>query len=534
MFFATRKYLAFFTLSLFLFLLGTSAQALSPHSLGPKFDKSSASNSSSTRVRNRADYRLVIFTDDQSRAQAFLRALKARGYSNAKVRGEPNDDFNIKWGQAKSRMVNEILALADSSLGIRKSRFNKKHIFGADDHDIFVNLPFGSSGGSDRAKHKVVIFTDDQDRARPLLKKLKRMGYSNTKFNSPPNSDFNIKWGSATSARVNEIVRAITDTTDIASSRINRKKVFEDDDTDIFINLPFGASGSGSSGRNKHEVIIFTDDESRAEPLVSALKRKGYRARARGNPNDNFNIKWGAASTQKIDEIVSLITSTVDVPRSRIKRKHIFEEDDNKIFVNLPFDLLASSGTRGDYRVVIFSDDRTRARKLERALHSKGYTNTAHRDTPNDNFNIKWGQASSSKISELVSLISSSVDVPRSQIERKHIFEEDDKDIFINLPFAQLSASSGDRSDYRVVIFSSDRSRARKLERALHRKGYSNTALRDTPNDDFNIKWGKASRSKVEEIVRLIELAVDIDADRVDRKHIFEADDTDIFINLPF
>lgn len=513
------------------------------------------------------EYRVVIFSNDPIRAGDLMYALGTAGFTNAKFRDKPADAFTVKWGHASGETIDTLLAITSKATEIAEGRFKRDKAFNANDKDIFIHLPFAphEQAGADYSQNKLVIFTNDEEQAAPLMQRLRAMGYTQSHFNAPPNSDINIKWGSASNEQISAIAAAISETLGVSDSQIARKPVFEANDSDIFINLPFeqapmpsprvephsGSAGDAAS-RADYNIVIFSDDLDRARSLERALSARGYRnVSSQTEPNDDFNIKWGHAGDAMIDEIIDTISDTTGIAAPSINRKDVFKPNDRDIFINLPFSSSAMSSPpqreraqsergngRSDYRVVIFSDDHTRAQQLEQILQARGYTNTALRSGPNDHFNIKWGHASEVMIDELIGLIGGSTGIAEYRIQRSHEFESADHDIFINLPFSTdrsqpMDVSYG-RADYRVVIFSNDRSRARTLERALQDRGYTNTALREGPNRNFNIKWGHANEVMVDEIIGLISDNTGV-ADRdISRLHEFQASDRDIFINLPF
>ncbi len=306
--------------------------------------QSGTGNSGSTggSADDRSKHRVVIFTDDKDRVRSTLSAIKRLGYhKDSYVTDKPNEDWNIKWGAADTGKVDEVLGVIKKELGIGSSRIKRSHEFKADDNDIFVNLRFAKSsktGGSGRSKHRVVIFTDDKDRVQSTLSAIKRLGYHKDSYiTDEPNKDWNIKWGAAGKKQVDEILGVIKKELGIGSSRIKRSHEFEADDNDIFVNLRFAKTSA--SGRAKHEVVIFTNDKDQVRSLLAAIKRLGYSkdSHIADKPNDDWNIKWGAAKAKTVDEILQVIDTEMGIPPSRVRKSHEFEANDNDIFVNLKF-----------------------------------------------------------------------------------------------------------------------------------------------------------------------------------------------------
>ena len=204
----------------------------------------------------------------------------------------------------------------------------------------------GTNAGAirDRSKHRVVIFTDDRSRVVPLLKALKSRGYEKGSYIADkPNRKWNIKWGAANKRHIDEILGVVKSKLDISPSRIERQKKFKPDDTDIFINLRFSKSSSAStastSGLSKHRVVIFTNDKGQVTSLLNAIKSRGFHKDSyiTAEPNDDWNIKWGAASSKTIDEVLAVIDAEMGIPANRLRKSREFDATDSDIFVNLKF-----------------------------------------------------------------------------------------------------------------------------------------------------------------------------------------------------
>ena len=200
---------------------------------------------------------------------------------------------------------------------------------------------------TNRRRHRVVIFTDNKARVAPVLRAVKKLGYGKDSFiNDEPNVDWNIKWGSASTRKIDEILGVVTSKLGISPSQIERQNKFEADDTDIFVNLRFSKASSTSSASTastselrRHRVVIFTNDKGQVEPLLSAIKRRGFHTKSHvnDNPNDDWNIKWGSASSRTIDEVLALVDAEMGIPAERLRKSHEFEANDTDIFINLKF-----------------------------------------------------------------------------------------------------------------------------------------------------------------------------------------------------
>jgi hypothetical protein len=209
---------------------------------------------------DRADYPVTVFTNDQPVGESLLKLIRKRGYTHegGEVLGNPNEEFNIKWGGAPIAMVHELAALVKERYG-RELRLLQ--MFEPDDHDIFINMPLGgynsSDGGSGdsgpplapeditRATVHIVVFCDDEAVARETLERLSSMGYSNSENSSQgmPNDNFNIKWGAANEEIVEEIAKMLEAK---FSQEFRRSHEFAPNDLDVFINLPVPAAQPGT------------------------------------------------------------------------------------------------------------------------------------------------------------------------------------------------------------------------------------------------------------------------------------------------
>ncbi len=93
-------------------------------------------------------------------------------------------------------------------------------------------------------------------------------------------------------------------------------------------------------------------------------------------------------------------------------------------------------------------------------------------------------------------------------------------------------AAAADRTTFEVTVFTTDPAVGKQVLDALRALGYTNPGneVLDEPNTDFNIKWGGAPQEFIDEIAAATEK---IAGKTLNRLHIFEATDTDIFVNLP-
>jgi len=89
--------------------------------------------------------------------------------------------------------------------------------------------------------------------------------------------------------------------------------------------------------RSHYNLTIFISNRSVGQQLSESLVNLGYRpAGIRGGPNNDFNIKWGSASAEVIEEIVSVMCQVLGLSENQINRRHEFASSVNAIYINLP------------------------------------------------------------------------------------------------------------------------------------------------------------------------------------------------------
>ena len=280
-----------------------------------------------------------------------------------------------------------------------------------------------------RSELTVVVFTDNDYRGGTFLEQLEARGFDNSenRVQENPNPDFNVKWGAAPRAYVEEIARAVEQEFDVAPRLLHQ---FEPDDYDVFINLP--VEPSEVPDRDAFEVTIFTDDEQRGREALTMLAGMGYtndNNDVSDEPNDEFNIKWGAAPEAYVEEIAGFLELTYDVELARLE---VFERDDDDIFINLPFNLPAAT-ERQAFEITVFCDNHAVGREVLDLLYDLGYTNRDNEvlDTPNEDYNVKYGALPAEFVAEIAGALETRFGVEFEQLDW---FESDDRDVFINIP----------------------------------------------------------------------------------------------------
>lgn len=286
-----------------------------------------------------------------------------------------------------------------------------------------------------RSELEVVVFTDDRDQGAELLDALSDLGYDNEQNHvalPSDDADAGIRWGAATEAQVDEIAAFIRGRHGID---LDRDRAFKPSDKSVFITLPETgtAAEAGPVERADLRIVVFTDDEERGNSLLESLESLGYtndENYVTDEPNDDFNIKWGAAHGEMIDEIVGAASAGLSV---ELDRQGSFEPDDRDVFINLPFGAAAREPSRADYEITVFCDDTKQGRRLLRKLKTLGYENEGNEVIagPNDDFNIKYGDLPDAMLEELAGLLEKEYG---TGFRRSDEFDKTSRQVFINLP----------------------------------------------------------------------------------------------------
>ena len=310
---------------------------------------------------DRARYDVTLYTDRPDDLDHVVRRLERKGYQ-VDVRPQPNDDWNIKWGSASDEIVDEILSVVARGVHARKSAFERKHIFTSTDNDIFVNVKLGeveetgeevtspppiedvwgtagtpSPGAS---AYGVTIFTDRPDEVTRAVSGLQERGYT-VAVSTSPNSDWNIKWGAAPTSAVTDVLSAVAEGLGVSTSRFERKHVLSPESTKIFVNIRFDdeeAPTVPTLDRGGHPVVLFTDRSWELSSASRRLESLGYDVSIQGSPNADWNIKWGAAPTAMVDEVLGAVASELGVSRAQFERKPVLDGSSTSIFVNVKFE----------------------------------------------------------------------------------------------------------------------------------------------------------------------------------------------------
>ena len=88
--------------------------------------------------------------------------------------------------------------------------------------------------------------------------------------------------------------------------------------------------------KGKYRVVVFAKDQQLAEKVVAVLKAAGYagdESHTSESPNDNANIKYGAATKDDVDTMRKL---TQALYGHNLEELDEFGSDDYDVFINLP------------------------------------------------------------------------------------------------------------------------------------------------------------------------------------------------------
>jgi len=285
----------------------------------------------------KSNLQVVVFTDDTRKGEELLEALAKRGYDNDHnhVAVPTGDEPLIKWGGAATAQIEEMIAFIEGRYEVELER---ERGFKLDDYSVFITLPSGGKPGAasdlEREDRRVVVFTSDTARGNQLLAALRPLGYANDAnyVTDEPNEDFNIKWGVASDAMIDEISELTDSTFDI---ELDRQHSFEADDHDVFVNLPFGAS-SGEWDKAEVEITVFCDSAELGRQVLEQLAELGYSNEDNevlSGSNGDFNIKYGGLPGTMLDEIAGSLEARF---KTEFQRSEAFGETSRQVFVNLP------------------------------------------------------------------------------------------------------------------------------------------------------------------------------------------------------
>jgi len=284
-----------------------------------------------------------------------------------------------------------------------------------------------------RSDLRIVVFTDNRTQGDDLLDWLEARGYDNphNQVAVLEETEGTVHWGAAPLSYIEEIAAWVEGRLGL---ELERERAFRPDDYSVFVYLGGGPARSAEPpDREDLRVVIFTDDRARGEQLLARLHALGYASDENyvtDEPNEDPNIKWGAASDEVIEEVTALADSMFGI---ELDRQRTFAEDDNDLFVNLPLGAVRAGPGRADFAITVFCSDPELGRRLLDRLERAGYTNGANQvlPEPNDELNVKYGALPDAMLAEIAGLVQDEVGAEPELLPE---LGRTGTDVFINLP----------------------------------------------------------------------------------------------------
>jgi hypothetical protein len=189
--------------------------------------------------------------------------------------------------------------------------------------------------------------------------------------------------------------------------------------------------------------------------------------------------------------------------------------------------------------ITIFTDDPTLGAYVEAEVRALGYPAVEVRGGPNADINVKHGPTGAPHATELAGLLTRTLGISPGAINHREVLD-DDPLLFINLPVAAVGSVGGRlpgadaaKAALSITVFTGDPATGERVRDAMRAAGYPNVQLNPLPNADFNVKWGQAPPHLVEGVLRIASAVANVPTTRFARQHVFAAEDTDVFVNLP-
>jgi hypothetical protein len=286
-----------------------------------------------------------------------------------------------------------------------------------------------------KSRLEVVVFTNDRQAGSDLLEKLSARGFDNDQnhVGVPTLDEPTVQWGGASTAQIEEIIAYVEGRYDVT---LKRDRSFKLDDPNVFITLPETDTTGTAAGPPDPEdlrIVIFTDSEEKGNELLDSLRGRGYTDTANyvtDEPNDDFNVKWGAATSDQIDEISELASDLFDV---ELDRQHTFEGGDHDLFINLPFGSAGKPRTKADIQITVLCDSAELGKDILSRLSDLGYTNNANEVKPGTygDYNIKYGDLPSEMLDEIAGYLQKRF---QAEFRRSDEFAPTSRQVTISLP----------------------------------------------------------------------------------------------------
>jgi hypothetical protein len=214
---------------------------------------------------------------------------------------------------------------------------------------------------------------------------------------------------------------------------------------------PPAAAGDASVtlDRTGKDVTIFTDDAAMGAFVKKEVEALGYtKVSVLQEPNADINVKHGPGQQAYADELAGMLSRSLGLPSGTVNHMPVLG-DVPDLFINLPVAAVGSVGgglpaadpAKAALSITVFSGDPETSDRVRDAIRAAGYPNVGTNPLPNSDFNIKWGQAPTPLVEDLVKIASRTSGVPESRFTRQNMFSAEDTDVYINLPVETVGAS---------------------------------------------------------------------------------------------
>ncbi len=283
-----------------------------------------------------------------------------------------------------------------------------------------------------KSQLRIVVFTDVAERGRELLVRLAARGYSNpaSKVEANPNREFNIKYGAAPFAYIEEIATYTEGRCDVD---LRRSREFDSTDLDVFINLPFETQAGTNSSRASFRVVVFAEDGEEGEDLLERLAGLGYTNRQ--NCVDDAGkeepaLLYGSAAPGIVDELLALV---LEESGAELPARRRFAADDNDIYIILPGTGELTAPQRDGLRLTVFAPNQKIGSNALGLLAGLGYTNRANEvlTGPAKGYHIKYGACPREFVDEMAAALKAEFGRPFVLLRE---FGDDPRRVFINIP----------------------------------------------------------------------------------------------------
>lgn len=295
---------------------------------------------------------------------------------------------------------------------------------------LLLALTAVAAGPVAKSALRIVVFSDDPQRARELLVKLAARGYSNrdNTVHPNPNREFNIKYGAAPFPYIEEIATYTEGRYDV---ELRRSREFDSTDTDVFINLPFATRAGTNADRARLRIVVLTEDVEQGEALLAVLAGLGYTNEDNcvdeAAPED-AELLYGSAAPAVIDELSEVVLEETDIELAPLR---LFEPDDDDVFISLP--AVDRPPARSRIRLTVFAVNQKAGAEALSLLAGLGYTNRLNEalGNPKATATISYGACPAEYIAEMQTALERHY---RRRFVPVQEFGADRHKVFINIP----------------------------------------------------------------------------------------------------